>query len=259
VLFLGCVDLARLAESLVPEDEDKYARDCLELLRTRDYEPIISDLDPSVTDGNLRAALEAMSDTIGGEVPRSVTLVGSHVFTMSDLRKVTLTYQLELPDGWALATLVLTSRGDGQMISSFRLQPIADSLENLNSLTFKNTGVLHYVFLLFVVVVPAFIIFAAVLLFRTKIKRKWLWFIFILLGFVQFTFNWTSGDVGFRPIAFGLLGAGMFRASPYAPWIISIALPIGAVVFLAKRRSIKQSEKAVSNLESGEPDRGRKA
>jgi hypothetical protein len=257
LLCFGCTNPTRFAESLVPKEEDEFARHCLELVRTRDYEPIFSAMDPSVD--VRRATLENMSDTIGTEAPLSVTLLGSHVLTMSDLRRVTLTYELELPDSWVVVTLVLTSQGDDQTISSFRLRQIPDSLENLNSLTFNNAGAFHYVFLLLAAAVPLFIVFAAILLFRTKIKRKWLWLIFILLGFGEFIFNWTSGGIGFRPLAVVLLGASMTRAGLYAPWIIKVTFPIGAAVFLVKRRSIRRTGKMVENSEPGELDVGKEA
>jgi hypothetical protein len=47
--------------------------------------------------------------------------------------------------------------------------------------------------------------------------------------------NWTSGGWAFHPVSLLLLGTGATR-SPYGPWVLSAALPLGAVWFLLKRK-----------------------
>lgn len=54
---------------------------------------------------------------------------------------------------------------------------------------------------------------------------------------VRFQFNWTTGALGIQPISFALLGAGCSRAGPVAPYVITLAFPVGAFAFLRKRRS----------------------
>ncbi|WP_115532162.1 hypothetical protein [Trinickia dinghuensis] len=39
-------------------------------------------------------------------------------------------------------------------------------------------------------------------------------------------------------ISFAFLGAGFLSAGPYAPVILNIAIPVGAIVFLVRRRSL---------------------
>jgi hypothetical protein len=45
--------------------------------------------------------------------------------------------------------------------------------------------------------------------------------------------------VGFHPITIRILSAGFAAAGPYAPWIVSVSLPVGAIVFLALRRRLE--------------------
>jgi hypothetical protein len=73
---------------------------------------------------------------------------------------------------------------------------------------------------------------------RSRIRRKWLWIIFILLGFVQFRFDWSTGHFDVQPISFALFGAGAFRPSAYAPWVLNFAIPVGAIIFFATRRRL---------------------
>ena len=65
-----------------------------------------------------------------------------------------------------------------------------------------------------------------------------LWYLVIVVGLVQFQLNWTTGALGVVPLSLLLLGIGFARAGPYAPVLLSVALPVGAIAFLLKRREL---------------------
>jgi ABC-type Fe3+-siderophore transport system permease subunit len=73
-------------------------------------------------------------------------------------------------------------------------------------------------------------------------KRRWLWIIFMLFGFGRYSFNWTTGQMAFQPIFIQLIPTSAFKGAPYAPWIIYICMPFGALLFLWKRRKITKRE-----------------
>jgi hypothetical protein len=116
---------------------------------------------------------------------------------------------------------------------------MAQSLQEYNRFALVGKNAIHYIVLSLVVAVPLFIVYALVLCLKTPIaRRKWLWMLFIALGFSRLSFNWTDGAYKIQPISFSLLGAGFLKAGPYAPWIFTVAVPVGAIVFLVKRRSL---------------------
>jgi hypothetical protein len=53
---------------------------------------------------------------------------------------------------------------------------------------------------------------------------------------MTYQMNWTTGEAAFIPMHVQLLGAGFGRAGFYGPWIISVSIPFGALVFLSKRK-----------------------
>jgi hypothetical protein len=59
-----------------------------------------------------------------------------------------------------------------------------------------------------------------------------LWIIFILIGLAKLNLDWTTGQMGFRLIAFQIPGAGISKMGLYAPWILSVSVPLGAILFL---------------------------
>ena len=73
-------------------------------------------------------------------------------------------------------------------------------------------------------------------------KKKWLWIIFMLIGIGKYSFNWTGGQMSFTPLAIQLFSAAAFKGGLYAPWVISVSVPIGALSFILKKHKIKKSE-----------------
>jgi hypothetical protein len=97
---------------------------------------------------------------------------------------------------------------------------------------------LHFVVLALAILIPVFVLYALVVCFRSTIRRKWLWVIFIIFGLMKFRFDWTTGLHDIKPVSIVLFGVGAIQASPYSPWIFELALPVGALVFLALRSKL---------------------
>jgi Na+-transporting NADH:ubiquinone oxidoreductase subunit NqrE len=116
--------------------------------------------------------------------------------------------------------------------------PIARSLEEQHRFDLAGKSSLHYLWLALAVFMPSFTVFALIVCARTRLKgRKWPWIVFILFGVGAFSINWATGQLDFSPIRITLLSAGVF-AAPLGPWVVSFSLPVGAFVFLARRKGL---------------------
>lgn len=100
---------------------------------------------------------------------------------------------------------------------------------------------------------------------RTRnLRRKWLWVIAILVGLPKFSINWTTGEIGgFITTAGGgfqihpslqLLGIGYNRFGEYGPWFVSLSLPLGALIFLWRRRKLTRPKEAPAPAELKAPE-----
>jgi hypothetical protein len=98
----------------------------------------------------------------------------------------------------------------------------------------------HYLFLLLTIVVPLFCIVSATVCLRSKVRRKWLWIMFILFGFVSFQLNWTTGQIVLEPLSLQFLGSSI----AYGPWMISFSLPLGGFLVLLLRKKLLPKEVA---------------
>ncbi len=241
LLLAGC-DQEAMLEKFVPKEEAALARELVAKIAARDFAAVEARLDSKLKLTDLHANLEAMSDLLPDTEPKAVRTIGAHTVASSSATTYNLTFEYEYPETWIVANVMLERRNEQLTLQSIYFTPYEQSLTTLNRFTFSGKGIAHYVVLVLVVAVPLFVIYALVACARTRIpKRKWLWLLFIAVGFVQLEFNWTTGAWDLAPLSFLLLGAGFFKAGPAAPYIFSLAVPVGAGVFLARRRSLRQA------------------
>ena len=94
-------------------------------------------------------------------------------------------------------------------------------------------------FLLVAVLVLATSLVAAVLAAWSPIRQEWLWVAIALLGAPGVTVDWNTGQFLTRVALIQVLGVGVSRShAPGAHWLITVAFPLGAVIFLARRRAL---------------------
>lgn len=236
----GC-RMTTLIERLADDEKEAVAQRYLQLLVDRDFSAIERELDPALPRPELHTQLEAMRGLLPGESPLARNLVGYYVTkSMGGLTRYDLTYQLDYGTAWLLAYTVWTEDAAGnRVLLAFRLQPLSEPLQTTHALNFARAKMGHYVFSALAGGVFAFGVVSLVACARTKFpRRKWLWVLFVLVGVGQVTFNWTTGQIGFVPISVQVLSVGLSAPSVYAPWTLSVSLPLGAVLFWFKRRRL---------------------
>ena len=245
VLFLalcGCNAndfLCNSMNTMAPDDDEALAKECLTALLNGDYETVKAHLDPQLLKPDIESDLTKISKIFAYGEPLAMELVGCNVFSSSEKRRTSLTYQYQFPDAWVLAAVTIDTFGENKTLMGINVNPIPKSLGELNAFTLSGKSVKHYILLTIACMVPFFIVWTIVLCARTKIRKKWLWIIFILVGVTKLQLNWTTGQMGFQPIAFQIPGSGIAKMGLYAPWILTISFPLGAVMFLIKRRKLQ--------------------
>ncbi len=237
VLMLAGCDQKAWFERFIPKDDVEFSQNFISLFPAHSFDAITAKLDPAQASGTTREQLERIASQFPGEAPLDVEVVGSQVTSRPQGTATHLTFQYHYPDKWLLVSVLLNKQGDSTLVAGLNVQPIRDSLENINRFTLDGKSLVHYLMLALAIAIPLFVIYALVLCIRTPMpRRKWLWVLFILFGFMNLNLNWTSGQMSFWPLYFQLLGAGLLRNSMVGPWLLSVSLPLGAIVFLARRK-----------------------
>jgi hypothetical protein len=225
--------------------EAQYLKTTMNQLVARDYLSIESRMDERVHQTNTRQALERLASIVPAGSPVKLEPVAWNFIKSTNTanggvssRSANVAIEYTFPASkWVVASATLSGEPGTFRILAFNVEPLPAPLSELNAFTFKGKGILHYVFLLLTVAAFAVSVFAFVRCLRTpRVKRKWLWAIFTLVGVVAVSLNWSNGTVSIDALRFNLLSASFMRAGWLGPWGITFCIPIGALVFLWKYR-----------------------
>jgi len=233
----------------VSREEEDFARGVIEGLRHQRYDQYSSDLD--LNNPETAEKLAAIRNLFPPHEPVSLKLVDVRTVRRGASRIYTLSFEYDFgavasnPEAtrpgrgrWLLAQVLLETEGNRASIGHIDVGVIAKPIEEVNAFTLKGKTGFQYLFLLLTVATEAFSFYAFVRCLRTRpLRRKWIWAIIALLGICKLTVNWTTGLTLFTPIAFSLPPA-LFSFSAYGPWMVHLHLPLGAVIFLLRRKSL---------------------
>ena len=226
------------------DDEIAFAKDYIAKFPAHNFDGIDASLDPSLKNDQLHGTLKTMASFFPVGPATDIKLIGFNVSTFEDANgtrsQTDILFQYQFPDRWIVAEVVVKKTEKGFMVLGVHVSPLRDSLKNIHAFTMAGKPAANYAMLAATVVVPLFTLAVLVLCIRTPIpKRKWLWVVFILLGcFVTLKMNWTTGDTEFQLLSFQLLGASWMKSSPYNPNVLSVSFPLGAIVFLMRRKKL---------------------
>jgi hypothetical protein len=234
-------------DEYAPQMEKEFALAYIDSVRAGNLEAAKRYLHPDVDRTNLDRNIMGITGTFPSSRLVEVKTVGLGFEKRASDGAATakFVFQYEFDDAWILADIDLESRGKGIVVKALNVRRLSESVENIHAFTLADKSREHYVFLGLAVAIAAFIIVAFIVCLRTPIKQlKWLWATFVLLGIGTVSFNWTAGQVTEYSLTVRLLGVRIVSEGPFSPWVVKVGFPLGAIVFLAKRRSlINRAEK----------------
>jgi hypothetical protein len=244
-LLSGGCDQQKLVRLVVSQADEQAARSYLDELKHRDFAALEPVLDPSMKTDNLREALSAMAAQFPDGEPLSSKIVGAQTNKTADSSSSDITFEFQYPKSWLLASVAVKRSGGVTTILGMRVKQLADSLEHINRFNLDGKPLLDYAALALAVLIPFFTLCALAVALRTPVRRRWLWIVFILFGVGRFAVNWTTGELGVQPFTAQLFGASVSNPG-YGPWTIGLSVPLGAILFLLRRRALAASAPATT-------------
>jgi hypothetical protein len=236
-LLAGCSQEALMEKFSSPEDR-ALAKGYIDLLRAHKFDDIENALDGSIKSPTAMSTLIGMADLIPNGEPTAIKVVGAQSFRENAMSRVNTTFEYTFGDKWVVINVAVLSNDGKKTIVGFNVYPRSQSLEDQNRFSLIGKSGLQYVALIATAIAALLSLYALVLCIRTKLTgRKWVWIIFIALGFGRFAVNWSTGQWNFAPLTVQLFSALAF-APFYGPWTISFSLPIGAIAFLLRRTQL---------------------
>ena len=243
-LLAGCDFQSTIEKSATPEEKAK-AQQYITYLQQRNIDAIVKVIDPSIQNENMHATFEKAADLVPQTPPLSIKLVGMQSNNINDgaVRTLNLTFEYEFPETWLIANVATKTTSTGFTIIGFTVTQQATSLESRNAFSLWGKTPRHYIFLATACVFSLVTLYALVVCIRTKPMRlKWLWILLILASLGRYSLNWTTGAWQLSLFEIQLLSVAA-RVSPFGPWIISLSLPLGAVLFLILGREFAARDK----------------
>jgi hypothetical protein len=235
----ACTPTAMM-EKFTDKEKVQIARTYIQRLIDGDVAALAAELDPGLRTGTEVEQLTQMRALIPAGAPSVTEVVGYNVNHLNGVPSYNVTFQFGFGAKWLLINAAWREQSNApRVVIGMRAVPLERSLQETNAFNFRNARLIHYLVLGAALLNPLFVLISLVACLRTPFaRRKWLWVIFVLCGFVQFSLNWTTGATDFRLISVQLFGAGVMASSPFSPWILSVSFPIGAIAFWFKRRHL---------------------
>jgi hypothetical protein len=224
-----------MIDKFTTPEEKAQASGFIQNLRDGQLDVIEARIDPELRRPGLRDTFEAMRKLIPSGEPDSVQLVGAQTNIQNSVRTVNLTFEYQFGEEWLLINCATRAAGEQVTIVGLNVHVLTESLEKQNRFTLVGKSPLQYTVLAAMVLAAGLSLFALVACARHKgLRRKWAWVLFILFGFGILSVNWSTGAWVIKPLYFQLFSAGA-SSSPYGPWELSVAVPLGALIYLFNR------------------------
>ncbi|BDY04461.1 hypothetical protein [Ferrimonas sp. YFM] len=229
---------------LVPKEEMNFAKNYLGEIRERNFEYVLSYIGPELLNQLSEEKLEEFAAYFPSGQLLSTALIGSQVKTINETWQGKFSFEYEFESGWAVASVVMKRTDNKISVIGFNVYRTEASQKELNKFELSGKSALHYLVLVLACIVPIFILVSLFYCIKTSIpKRKWLWALFILGGIGTISINWSTGAYTLKVLEYQLFGAGAIAASEYAPWVVTVGFPLGAVIFWIKRKSLIEQGK----------------
>lgn len=248
----GC-GLPQSAAEFESTPEVAFLKATVNQLVTHQHGAIKALIDPSVQHPEVDSALKNLQAKVPAGTPTHLEAVNWQVMRTTQIagrdgstRVANVAFEYTYPGPrWMIASASLAGEPGQFRILAFNIEPIPAPLSELNAFSLMNKSWKHYAFLVMALGAFSVSLFALLRCIRTQdLKSKWLWAVFICVGLVAFSINWTSGAISIKPLYFSFMSASIGQSGWVGPWIVSFSVPVGALAFLAAQALQKKKAAA---------------
>ncbi|HEX4181615.1 MAG TPA: hypothetical protein VHY32_12565 [Caulobacteraceae bacterium] len=237
LILLLAGSLAACAPRLDPRS-DAASQAVFDQLKRHEFAGIEARLPPlrrtAVTDARLQAEAALIPD----QPPQATKLVGFEVAADPDgARRTGAIREYFYPDRLLVASTTLREApGRPVDILGFDLHAFAPAALAVGRFSLAGKSTMQYFLLGLAAAIPLLVIAALIALARDQRARlKWLWTPFIMIGLARLSVDWSTGAMLFTPFTLTPLGAAVTRgALDISPWLVSISIPLGALIYLGR-------------------------
>ncbi len=219
---------------VIPNEVDEFATDYISLVQSGKIDSCLTLNESEINKDSIKQVLNNTYSSISNFNLDSSRIVKARKTKTSgdyEFSNYKIDYEYFVGDKFLYFTVGIQEQFNKLIINGFESKLLDESLANDYAFTLHEKGFLHYLFLALTILIPIFIIVTLSFMVKANLSTKGLWVLGALFGFIKFSINWTTGQVGFYLINISLLGAGFSKSGIIAPWIISFSIPVVAILF----------------------------
>jgi hypothetical protein len=236
LLGLVACNAEDMVKKVATEEDQEAATQCIDALRANRFDALENSLADGLKGPGTRATLEGMANLLPAGQPDAIKLIGANIkVDPSGARMSDITYQYTFGKRYFMVNCATVTDETARHIVALNVRQLEFSVDDQAEFRLKDKPAAQLA-LLFAGILALLVTLVALILciLDKNLRRKWLWIIFILVGFGQLSVNWNSGAWDFSPIHVLLFSASAVSRG-YGGWVISVALPVGAAIYLARR------------------------
>ncbi len=169
---------------------------------------------------------------------RSAELVAWNVSFSAPKRRTDLSYEVKGDSSWVLVGVQVVGSGDSSRVAGFHWQLANMSLHQAYDFRLRGKSAGAIAFLCLGTLLAVFHIIVAVAAWRAR--QRWWWVVLAFVGFGHVAVNWATGATSFDWLAVHVLSFGSVRDGFAGPWTIYVAIPLGALIVVARLVALKR-------------------
>jgi len=225
--------------------ERVFALDYLGLLQRGEIDSAFAALAPELKSPEARQQLAQISSMFAVHPVSRPELVGVQVNKAPGWRTVNRTWEYQSGSQWVVTNVQARYGDAGVTVSGVNAHRLDQSLQSGNAFTVRDKSPVHIVWLVIALLIPSLCVFSALRIATAKgMPKRKRWIIASLVGVGRFSLNWSTGAINVNPVYVVLFGAGATRGGPAAPWIITLSVPLGALLALRRYRDWRRDHVA---------------
>jgi hypothetical protein len=193
----------------------------------------------------MRTVDDSKLDRVGAAIPvagppRIIVMAWTKPATGAALRQANLDVFYDYGAAGALhaKAAIIEARGIKQ-IGAMTIEPIAGNVLHKNDFHWPASWRSKRWIVFFAAVFADLIAFATFVLCLTdrliRWRWRWLWALLVLIGIARFNLEWTAIHATIMPVALLVPPAQFVRFPIFGPWVLSVSIPLGAIIYWSQR------------------------
>jgi hypothetical protein len=242
LLLLVALPLLAACQKSVSPQQDADLRAVYEKMKANDLDGIEAQFTPQFRQPTLRQGLQYMQGMIPPDKPTVRILKGLSQPGPGGSTDFGALYEYDYASTAVLARVDMRQDKAGhKSITTVQLRQAPAGIAHSFDFSLTGKKYYQYIFLILMALSAGFGIWGLVALWRAPdIKWKFFWALAMLLGFMDLTMDWRTGDVILNIAYIHPFWIYVRKFGPLSPWMLSTSLPLASIAFLLGYRRLER-------------------